>query len=161
MPSDGLLVEVQVLLQAEPTKLRQIYRHTGDGIDDEVGDCFRTAIACLLGYQDPEMVPHFVKETITLGLDEHGGWEDIAAARRWTRAAEGLDLALVTRDEADRLGCAAQAGLNVGLLKPTVDHVVPRAAGGGDGIDNKVLACGPCNSRKGAKPYLQFRREMS
>ena len=40
MPSDGLLVEVQVLLQAEPTKLRQIYRHTGDGIDDEVVEVY-------------------------------------------------------------------------------------------------------------------------
>lgn len=29
------------------------------------------------------------------------------------------------------------------------DHVVPRCRGGDNGADNKVLACKPCNNRKG------------
>lgn len=33
----------------------------------------------------------------------------------------------------------------------TVDHVVPRAAGGDDSDGNRVLACGTCNRRKGAR----------
>jgi hypothetical protein len=33
----------------------------------------------------------------------------------------------------------------------SVDHVVPRCQGGGDGADNLVLACKPCNSRKGGR----------
>lgn len=39
----------------------------------------------------------------------------------------------------------------------TVDHVVPRCLGGGDTNRNGVLACGPCNSRKGARhPATMF-----
>lgn len=33
----------------------------------------------------------------------------------------------------------------------TVDHVVPRAKGGSDELDNLVLACHDCNCRKGAR----------
>lgn len=32
-----------------------------------------------------------------------------------------------------------------------VDHVIPKAAGGKDDLDNLVAACKPCNSRKGAR----------
>lgn len=97
-----------VLLGLEPTRLRQLNRHTGDGPADLIGDCFRTSIACLLGYSRPDYVPHFVEDTIRAGLDEHGGWEDIAAARRWVREAEELDLAVIDRAEADQIGCAYQ-----------------------------------------------------
>jgi hypothetical protein len=31
-----------------------------------------------------------------------------------------------------------------------VDHVIPRARGGGHDLDNLVACCKPCNSRKGA-----------
>ena len=31
-----------------------------------------------------------------------------------------------------------------------VDHVIPRANGGGHELDNLVACCAPCNSRKGA-----------
>lgn len=34
----------------------------------------------------------------------------------------------------------------------TVDHVIPRAAGGDDSDGNRVLACGTCNRRKGSRP---------
>jgi hypothetical protein len=34
-------------------------------------------------------------------------------------------------------------------LKATLDHVVPRSTGGSHDLSNLVLACGPCNSRKG------------
>lgn len=33
----------------------------------------------------------------------------------------------------------------------SVDHIVPRALGGGDGKENLALACSRCNSKKGAK----------
>lgn len=86
------------------------------------------------------------------------------APKEWSAPDEVKAIALLDGWDCHYCGATlagSQAGLDLGLLKPTVDHVVPRAAGGGDEIDNKVLACGPCNSKKGAKPYLQFRREMS
>lgn len=98
-------IPIEVML-GDPSHLYQLNRHTGDGVDDLIGDCFRTSIACLLGYSRADLVPHFVEQTIKAGLVEHGGWEDIAAARRWLRAAEELDLALIDQAEADRIGCA-------------------------------------------------------
>lgn len=101
-------VPIEVLTGIEPTRLHQrIRQHDIDG--DAIGDCFRTTIACLLGVDDPTLVPHFVEQTIRAGLDGYGGWEDIAAARRWLRANEGVDLALLDRAEADQLGGAYQA----------------------------------------------------
>lgn len=38
---------------------------------------------------------------------------------------------------------------------PTVDHVVPRCQGGGDGADNLVVACRPCNLRKSGRTPVQ------
>lgn len=47
-------------------------------------------------------------------------------------------------------------------LQRTLDHVVPVAAGGKDELSNFVIACGSCNSRKGALPlqaFVQGRRQ--
>lgn len=38
----------------------------------------------------------------------------------------------------------------------TIDHVVPRTLGGPDHIDNYVLCCKTCNSRKGNKLPGEF-----
>jgi hypothetical protein len=97
-----------VLLGIEPTRLRQLHRHTGESPSGLIGDCYRTVIACLLGATKADDLPHFVEDTIRAGLDQEGGWEDIAAARRWLRANEGIDLAAIDRDQADTLGCAYQ-----------------------------------------------------
>lgn len=43
------------------------------------------------------------------------------------------------------------------VTPPTVDHVVPRAQGGADTMDNLVLACGSCNSAKAARTPEQWR----
>jgi 5-methylcytosine-specific restriction endonuclease McrA len=43
----------------------------------------------------------------------------------------------------------------------TIDHVVPKALGGGEALGNKKLACLPCNLAKGAMSladYLARRR---
>ena len=37
-----------------------------------------------------------------------------------------------------------------------VDHVVPKAMGGGDELDNLVAACASCNQRKGSKSQGLF-----
>lgn len=43
--------------------------------------------------------------------------------------------------------CGAQPGKHM----LTVDHVVPRAQGGGKTWENLVTACAPCNRRKGGR----------
>lgn len=43
----------------------------------------------------------------------------------------------------------------------TVDHVVPKSAGGRRGIGNFVLACAECNSRKGARGVEEFALECT
>jgi 5-methylcytosine-specific restriction endonuclease McrA len=59
-----------------------------------------------------------------------------AASRRISRRA------VFARDQFRCQYCGAQKRL-------TVDHVVPRSKGGGDGWDNVVTSCAPCNLRKG------------
>jgi 5-methylcytosine-specific restriction endonuclease McrA len=59
-----------------------------------------------------------------------------AAGRRISRRA------VFARDQFRCQYCGAQKRL-------TVDHVVPRSKGGGDGWDNVVTSCAPCNLRKG------------
>ena len=41
----------------------------------------------------------------------------------------------------------------------TLDHIVPRAYGGTDHIENLWLLCGACNSSKGTKSQAEFLRE--
>jgi hypothetical protein len=41
-----------------------------------------------------------------------------------------------------------------------VDHVIPRSQGGTNELANLVTSCRSCNSRKSAKPYQDFRREL-
>ena len=39
--------------------------------------------------------------------------------------------------------------LEIHYKEATVDHIIPKAAGGGDELDNLQVLCGPCNSLKG------------
>lgn len=41
----------------------------------------------------------------------------------------------------------------------TIDHIVPRAHGGGDHLENLWLLCNACNSAKGTKSQEQFLKE--
>jgi 5-methylcytosine-specific restriction endonuclease McrA len=43
-----------------------------------------------------------------------------------------------------------------GLEATQVDHVIPRAKGGGHDLDNLVACCAPCNSRKGSRNEAAF-----
>jgi hypothetical protein len=40
-----------------------------------------------------------------------------------------------------------------------LDHVVPRCRGGSNELENLVLACGQCNSRKGTKLLSELPEE--
>ena len=47
-------------------------------------------------------------------------------------------------------------GTSIGLTTSELDHVVPRAAGGGNRRDNLVAVCKPCNAAKGKLPFAVF-----
>jgi len=49
--------------------------------------------------------------------------------------------------------CVYCAATGVRLEK---EHIVPKALGGSDRVSNLVLACRPCNQRKGSKPIETF-----
>ena len=46
--------------------------------------------------------------------------------------------------------------LKLPLRNMTIDHIEPKARGGGDCIDNLQLLCGACNSKKGSRPNAEF-----
>lgn len=43
----------------------------------------------------------------------------------------------------------------------TLDHLLPRAHGGGDHLANLVLACKPCNLRRGTKEIDAWVDELA
>lgn len=43
----------------------------------------------------------------------------------------------------------------------TVDHLIPMAHGGGNGSDNLVACCEPCNHNRGTINYKLFKRYVS
>jgi hypothetical protein len=42
----------------------------------------------------------------------------------------------------------------------THDHVLPKARGGKDNLNNSQVMCQPCNSRKGSRSDRKFKQEM-
>lgn len=83
------------------TRLTQaIPAHAPD--EGRVGDCYRTAIACLLGARDPEWVPHFVEQT--MAITHRPGWHQHALARLWLRSELKKDLLTATIAEVDPIG---------------------------------------------------------
>ena len=66
-------------------------------------------------------------------------------------------LRLIERDGKQCFYCGMQAKR---LAKLTVDHVVPRSQGGTSELGNLVLACRPCNVRKGGKTIAQWKQEL-
>jgi uncharacterized protein (TIGR02646 family) len=43
-----------------------------------------------------------------------------------------------------------------GAPSPTIEHVRPRRHGGNDAYSNLVMACQPCNQKRGDKPLALF-----
>lgn len=54
-------------------------------------------------------------------------------------------------------GACQYCGVSLEATAFHCDHVVPVSAGGGDGPDNLVCACPPCNLSKAAKPLDAWR----
>lgn len=64
---------------------------------------------------------------------------------------------LIIRDR----GRCRYCGVSVGRSTATLDHYVPVSRGGKNTWNNAVLACGPCNSRKGSDmPVGEWKLEV-
>lgn len=92
--------EAQVL-RMEVSHLRQVVKHDPP---NTYGDCFRTTIACLIGADDPTVVPHFVADTIANNTSgDPPAWADLRAAREWLRLNLDLDIFPLAHDVADEM----------------------------------------------------------
>lgn len=72
---------------------------------------------------------------------------------RWIRAERRLALYL-----RDGLACV-YCGLDLRDAAPadvTLDHLLPRSAGGTNDATNLVTACRSCNSARGARPWVNY-----
>jgi hypothetical protein len=52
--------------------------------------------------------------------------------------------------------CATKVGPNIAAPEWTLDHVEASSLGGGNDIGNLVVACKPCNAKKGHQPIDSF-----
>jgi site-specific DNA-methyltransferase (adenine-specific) len=57
-------------------------------------------------------------------------------------------------------GKCAGCGNDFNILNLEVDHIIPRAKGGGDYFENYQLLCGSCNRIKGARPMEYLRNKI-
>jgi len=60
------------------------------------------------------------------------------------------------RRSGSRWGKCHYCGAQCAFSELTLDHIVPVADGGSNSLDNLVLACRPCNVRKGKKSKDEF-----
>lgn len=58
-------------------------------------------------------------------------------------------------------GCCQYCGCSPTGRELTMDHVIPRSKNGPTTWENVVLACGPCNRRKGARLPAQARMSLA
>jgi site-specific DNA-methyltransferase (adenine-specific) len=51
-------------------------------------------------------------------------------------------------------------GNEFGILNLEIDHIIPKAKGGGDYYENYQLLCGSCNKIKGDRPMEYLRTKI-
>lgn len=57
-------------------------------------------------------------------------------------------------------GRCAYCGCALSIKKMTVDHIIPKAGSGGDGINNLNPSCKPCNTLKGQMTLGEFKTHV-
>lgn len=72
---------------------------------------------------------------------------------RWIRVEKRL--AVYVRDSFRCLYCGTDLR-HAAPADVTLDHLLPRSAGGSNEATNLVTACRSCNSARGAKPWLDY-----
>lgn len=69
---------------------------------------------------------------------------------------EEMRKAVFERDPPFCVWCGVSVGDHRHDRPFTVDHIIPFSMGGSYEPNNLVLACGPCNSRRGNMSVLQY-----
>lgn len=75
------------------------------------------------------------------------------ASGRWIRREKRLSIYI--RDSFRCLYCGSDLR-HAAPADVTLDHLLPRSAGGENESENLVTACRSCNSARGAKPWLDY-----
>ena len=78
-----------------------------------------------------------------------GNWN----GKHWIRDEKRLALHIRDGFQCCYCGCDLR---NAEPGAVTLDHLVPRCAGGTNDAGNLITACKPCNSSRGAKPWMDF-----
>ena len=60
---------------------------------------------------------------------------------------------LLMRDHSSCQYCGSKSNL-------TIDHIIPKQKGGNDSWENLIIACSPCNSRKGNRSLLEANMKL-
>ncbi len=81
-------------------ELAQLHRN-GPEIEP-CGDCYRTALACLLGADHPTDIPHFVNISIS-NFGKRGSPPEYMWTRQWLRETHGKDLFFTHLDEIEQM----------------------------------------------------------
>lgn len=62
---------------------------------------------------------------------------------------------------AEESGRCIYCGRPVSQMNYSVDHIIPRASGGDDSIDNLVCCCKTCNNKKDCRSLIDFIDDKS
>ena len=57
------------------------------------------------------------------------------------------------RDHSSCQYCGSKSNL-------TIDHIIPKQKGGKDSWENLIIACSPCNSRKGNRTLVEANMKL-
>jgi len=107
---------------------KQLFRHRPE--EGEIGDCHRTAIACLLN-MEPESVPHFGKKDFEIGIEKRSQAAEVDA---WLAERDLAQVSIAYSDDLeDILSC-------MGALNPKAFYLL----GGRSrtGVNHSVIGCG-------------------
>ena len=58
-------------------------------------------------------------------------------------------------------GTCLYCGTSIGMKSCELDHIIPRATGGGNRRDNLVAVCRECNGEKDKLPFVEFAKSCS